>query len=547
MQLNIKTKLVSLFAILFITSAGAMLYLGAELSNGKENAEKQTQQAEKVATINEASKQFERMVYWLTEMTISLSEESEKIASTKKEALLIELEKMKSFSPEEAEQIESLLPAIGETYMNALDFYFDEDIESGQKTMLNGREQANHIEEILTELSERKTHESITLSDEIIKKADSAILISNILMFVLVIFCIAAITTIIRSVIRPIQALTATMDVLSQGDYNNEVSMQERKDEIGSMARTTEALRLSGLQSLRLKEKEEEAQALQKMRMEQMDDITKGFDENINSFVSNLTSSVQELQMTAKTLGIVAEDGSSRASSLASATDSASGNVNSVAAAAEELSATVSEVLGQVTESSEIASKAMSKAAESNQAIEKLQQGAEKIGTVVGLIDGIAGQINLLALNATIESARAGEAGKGFAVVAGEVKTLASETMSATQEIAAQIASVQADIADTAIVITEVSKTIEDMSSISGTVTTAMSEQNSATQEIAQSTQLAASNTSEVADSVSNVSESAAQTGQAAKGMNSSITQLVEQTNQLKSFVEKFLTEVKEA
>jgi len=63
----------------------------------------------------------------------------------------------------------------------------------------------------------------------------------------------------------------------------------------------------------------------------------------------------------------------------------------------------------------------------------------EQIGRVAGVaeqINAIARQTNLLALNATIEAARAGDAGKGFAVVAGEVKTLASQTSDATEEIA---------------------------------------------------------------------------------------------------------------
>ena len=65
-----------------------------------------------------------------------------------------------------------------------------------------------------------------------------------------------------------------------------------------------------------------------------------------------------------------------------------------------------------------------------------MSQAAARIGVVIDLINDIAAQTNLLALNATIEAARAGEAGKGFAVVATEVKSLASQTATATEEIA---------------------------------------------------------------------------------------------------------------
>ncbi|MBR0963828.1 hypothetical protein JQ554_06925 [Bradyrhizobium diazoefficiens] len=73
----------------------------------------------------------------------------------------------------------------------------------------------------------------------------------------------------------------------------------------------------------------------------------------------------------------------------------------------------------------------------------RLSAGAQRIGTVIDLINNIAGQTNLLALNATIEAARAGEAGRGFAVVASEVKSLAEQTAKATAEIAGQVGEIQ--------------------------------------------------------------------------------------------------------
>lgn len=110
------------------------------------------------------------------------------------------------------------------------------------------------------------------------------------------------------------------------------------------------------------------------------------------------------------------------------------------ATATEEMSANIAEIGHRAHQSLDIANRAVDDAGEMNQAVMRLREVTARIGTIIGLIADIAAQTNLLALNATIEAARAGDAGRGFAVVASEVKSLASQTATATDDIGRQIA-----------------------------------------------------------------------------------------------------------
>ena len=139
--------------------------------------------------------------------------------------------------------------------------------------------------------------------------------------------------------------------------------------------------------------------------------------------------------------------------------------MQSVATATEELSASVDEIGRQVQRIQPDRRKPRwPQAQQTDGRIGKLSRAAQEIGDVVKLITAIAEQTNLLALNATIEAARAGEAGRGFAVVASEVKSLASQTAKATDEISNQIAGMQGATQESVAAIKEIGGTIGQIS-----------------------------------------------------------------------------------
>jgi methyl-accepting chemotaxis protein len=179
--------------------------------------------------------------------------------------------------------------------------------------------------------------------------------------------------------------------------------------------------------------------------------------------------------------------------------------------------------------------------------IGKLSRAAQEIGDVVKLITAIAEQTNLLALNATIEAARAGDAGRGFAVVASEVKSLASQTAKATDEISTHIAGMQDATQQSVAAIKEIGGTITQISTIASTIASAVEEQGSATQEIARSVQTVAEGTSEAAANIMEVNRGAAETGSASENVLDSARTLSAESARLREELDRLMANIRAA
>src|SRR6478752_5578628 len=227
--------------------------------------------------------------------------------------------------------------------------------------------------------------------------------------------------------------------------------------------------------------------------------------------------------------------------------DAAASDMQSVATATEELSASVEEIGRQVRDSSRIAEAAVVQAKETDGRIGKLSHAAQQIGEVVKLITAIAEQTNLLALNATIEAARAGEAGRGFAVVASEVKSLASQTAKATDEISSHITGMQGATAESVAAIKEIGATIGQISSISTSIASAVEQQGAATQEIARSVQTVAQGTQTAATDIGQVNRGAAETGSASEEVLNSAKTLSSESTRLRAELDRFMANIRAA
>ncbi len=203
----------------------------------------------------------------------------------------------------------------------------------------------------------------------------------------------------------------------------------------------------------------------------------------------------------------------------AAASNQTSGNVQAVAAGAEELSSSFQEIARQVAHATEIAQKAVTVAGNAGSIVSALANDAQKIGEVVRLISDIAAQTNLLALNATIEAARAGESGRGFAVVAAEVKTLATRTARATDEIGEQVSSVRASTSDVTSAIESIAEIIGTINSITSAIAGSVQAQSAVTADMSENMQVAAKGVEAITQSMNAIAESTVKIDSAAKSV----------------------------
>jgi methyl-accepting chemotaxis protein len=324
--------------------------------------------------------------------------------------------------------------------------------------------------------------------------------------------------TVTRAIVKPLAEVVRVADQVANGDLTKRIRIQTG-DEVGQASRALN------------------------QAFAQMGSAIKTIAENSRS----LEGASEELTAVSHQMAASAEETSAQATVVSASAEQVSHNVETVATGVEEMTASIREISDNAHDAARVATEAVEEAENTTATIARLDESSARISDVTKAITSISEQTNLLALNATIEAARAGESGKGFAVVANEVKELARETASATEEIGTRVETIQNDTRSAVTAIGRIGTIVKRIHEIQNTIASAVEEQTATTNEISRSVTEVAGGSSEIANSISGVATGTKDTASGASSAQGAAQELSEMAVELKKLVEMFSYEETEA
>ncbi|WP_332123005.1 methyl-accepting chemotaxis protein [Azorhizobium caulinodans] len=559
-NLPIMFKIGILIIMLGICAMGGVMFAGTKIndvSSSYQDALKEDAGFLQLARLNRQTVGIQRAIY---QIIVATTDDELKVAEERYKTTYAALETRardaKAMLPAYASQIDQIVSnfnatitgACGPTIKLARTSLAAEDTIKAGRMMTADCDPAlrGQVDAITKLIDDGVAKSKVTLA-EMDKATASTITFLNITMGLVVLGALVIAGLVTRfGVVKPINGLLAVMSRIQGGDLKVTVPDTDRRDEVGTIAKSVETFRqgLEEAERLRQEAALQEQRSAEKVRNERLQ-IAANFEATMGNLARAFAQSSHEMSDAARSLAATAEETSRQAEAVGGAAEEASTNVNTVAASTEEMTASIREISAQVSQTATIATAAAAETSRTQTEIIELSQSAAKIGEVVDLITNIASQTNLLALNATIEAARAGESGKGFAVVAQEVKQLAAQTAKATEEIAGKVGEIQQATNRSVESIDRIVTTIGQIQTAASTVASAVEEQGAATAEIASNTQQAARGTETVNHNIAGVGRAAEMTGAASSQLMTLSQSITDQAQQLKREVEQVVANLR--
>ena len=352
---------------------------------------------------------------------------------------------------------------------------------------------SNQTQNDFNALSAAVTKQAAAINASVSQNVSSSISLLAVIGIVGLIIAVLITIWLIRSITRPLAAMTEAAERIADGDVNVELA-EGGNTEIGRLA---SAFRASvdylghmvdaagqiaaGNLAVEVEPRSERdalGRAFSDMRAKiagmvseissQSDTVTTASSEMAHSgqqaglAVGEIANAVGSVAQGAETQVRALERVRGLTAEVAGAAQSSASDAEETADAARQARELAGEGAEAVTRATEAIQAVQASTAAITETISELGSMSDQIGGIVDTITAIAEQTNLLALNAAIEAARAGEQGRGFAVVAEEVRKLAEESQEAAASIGALVGQIQAGTGKAVQVVTDGSRQTDE-------------------------------------------------------------------------------------
>ena len=273
-------------------------------------------------------------------------------------------------------------------------------------------------------------------------------------------------------------------------------------------------------------------------------DLSKRLRNQVDAVVLSLESSGTQLADHAGNLMFVIDDSNSRINSVDQSVSTSVQISKKVSESTEDLVAAIKEISNKFTTTVSVVNESVRSANDTEKITPDLVKATDGIRNLVSIIEKIASQINLLALNATIESARAGEAGMGFAIVANEVKNLAGQTATVTNEITEKVEKVCGVIDEVIKFFISIKSNISKIEQYSDDVFQAITEQNTATNHINKTMHNSLNEIGKIKNNLHDLIESSELVKEASGKVHDISGLIITNTDNLKKVIDVFVNDI---
>lgn len=350
-----------------------------------------------------------------------------------------------------------------------------------------------------------------------------------------------------KNIITRLCRLAHTTKSLSQGQTDIALPTANQ-DELGAMAKALTIFRdnLIEQKSLQAQHAQSEQRLAEEKRQVNLS-LANQLEERISTIAASLSHASSAMKSASDHMVTASHTSEEQTNIVAQSANRTAQTANAVATASAEFSTSLHNLDQQVQNAAETAENISQRVQHTGATIASLEEAAQKIEQIIHIIGDIAGQTNLLALNATIEAARAGEAGKGFSIVASEVKSLATQTVQATENISLNVRDIQAitqeAVTDMNALVTE----MKDVNQMTTEIAGAINQQNSTNVEIDQNIRHTAEGIHDISESIQSVTDATSQSKLASNDLSGIATDIDQQSTNLHRALKSFLDQMRAA